>query len=257
MVVKYVIYFAIALYFLALIGALLKKTKLMRFAFLTGFLMACLAFLFRWLNKSHIPLQNMFEIFLFMGLFVYPVSIFCRSYLFIKVDAIDISSGILFLIVAQFIFHSPPQQLPPALQSWLFIPHVISYLIGYIIMIKAASQSLYQIININDLETSIRYERSAYHLICFGFPFLTFGLLLGSWWGKLAWGDYWNWDPKELWSLVTWLIYVGYFHFRYMFGRKYTLINSSIVFSGFLMILITLLWVNLSKIFSGLHTYSS
>ena len=49
-----------------------------------------------------------------------------------------------------------------------------------------------------------------------GFRLLTLGLLLGSLWGKLAWGDYWGWDPKELWSLVCWLIYLGYFHFRYI-----------------------------------------
>jgi ABC-type transport system involved in cytochrome c biogenesis permease subunit len=68
---------------------------------------------------------------------------------------------------------------------------------------------------------------------------------MGSWWGKLAWGDYWGWDPKELWSLASWLIYVAYFHWRYMFGKKHARFNSLLAVVGFVAIVITLLWVNL------------
>jgi ABC-type transport system involved in cytochrome c biogenesis permease subunit len=81
-------------------------------------------------------------------------------------------------------------------------------------------------------------------------------LLLGSVWGQRAWGDYWGWDPKELWSLATWLVYVGYLHFRYMFGIRHARINSLWVLTGFLCIIITLLWVNLAKIFAGMHNYA-
>ena len=94
-------------------------------------------------------------------------------------------------------------------------------------------------------------------MICAGFALLTLGLVLGSWWGKLAWGDYWGWDPKELWSLASWLVYVGYFHFRYMFGKKHARINSTWAIAGMAAILITLLWANLSRLFSGLHSYAT
>jgi ABC-type transport system involved in cytochrome c biogenesis permease subunit len=94
-------------------------------------------------------------------------------------------------------------------------------------------------------------------MICAGFPLLTLGLILGSVWGKLAWGDYWGWDPKELWSLASWLVYVGYFHFRCMFGKTRPSINSIWAIVGMAVIVITLLWVNLSKLFTGLHTYAT
>jgi len=103
----------------------------------------------------------------------------------------------------------------------------------------------------------VSYEQATYRVICLGFPLLTLGLILGSYWGKLAWGDFWGWDPKELWSLVSWLIYLGYFHFRHMFGRKHARINSTWALLGMVAIIITLLWVNLSRIFSGLHSYAS
>jgi hypothetical protein len=54
----------------------------------------------------------------------------------------------------------------------------------------------------------------------------------GAWWGKLAWGDYWNWDPKELWSLVSWLMFLGYFHFRYLYGTRFAGVNVVIIVGG-------------------------
>ena len=150
------------------------------------------------------------------------------------------------------------RQLLKQLQHWLFVPHVAVYLFAYVIMAKAAVQAGTKLImpNIKPEEGIVDYERGAYEMVCLGFPLLTLGLILGSWWGKLAWGDYWGWDPKELWSLVSWLVYVAYFHFRYMFGRKYQGANCTWVIGGIVAILITLLWVNLSKLFPGLHSYA-
>jgi len=77
---------------------------------------------------------------------------------------------------------------------------------------------------------------------------LTLGLILGAWWGKLAWGDYWNWAPKELWSLVSWLMFLGHFHFRYLFGTRFARVNVVFLVSGLLAIVITLLWVRVANL---------
>jgi len=106
-------------------------------------------------------------------------------------------------------------------------------------------------------ELSLPPEQATYELIAVGFPLLTLGLILGSWWGKLAWGNYWGWDPKELWSLASWLVYLGYFHWRYMFGKKHASLNSLWAIAGMVAIIITLLWVNLSQLFPGLHSYAT
>lgn len=100
-------------------------------------------------------------------------------------------------------------------------------------------------------------ERATYRIVCLGFPLLTLGLVLGAVWGKMAWGDYWNWDPKELWSLVSWLVFMGYLHWRHTYGQKYPRVNSALAVAGMLAIVITLLWVNLSARFSGMHSYSA
>ena len=255
----FLIYTTIAVYLLAFIITLFNRKKIGHAFYLAGFIVAVIGFSYRWYDVRHIPFQNLFEVFLSMGMMIYPLSIFCRRLLRVSAETIDMLIGAILLLPAGFVFHAEPQKLPPALQSWLFTPHVAVYLISYVVMAKAAVQAFCQLKNKADnlREDSVDYESGTYRMICFGFPLLTLGLILGSWWGKLAWGDYWGWDPKELWSLASWLVYVSYFHFRYMFGKKHARINSCLAILGIVAIVITLLWVNLSKIFPGLHNYAS
>lgn len=254
----YLIYATIAAYLLAFLFSVCKQRKFGQAVYFLGFLIGIASFVYRWYHSGHIPFQNMFEVFLCMGMMIYPLSIFCRRYLRVGGMAVDMLLGAVLLVPAGFVFDAEPQKLPPALQCWLFVPHVAVYLFSYVIMAKAAVQAASKLImpNAESEQGIVDGERGAYEMVCLGFPLLTLGLILGSWWGKLAWGDYWGWDPKELWSLVSWLVYLAYFHFRFIFGRKYPRANSAWVLGGIVAILITLLWVNLSKIFPGLHSYA-
>lgn len=251
------IYLTIGWYLSGILFSLLKKEKLGRSLFLLGFLSAGVAFIYRYYDVGHWPMQNLFEVFLSLGLFIYPISIFFEKKLGVKGGIADMVLGVIILFPAGFIFSSDPMQLPPALQSWLFAPHVAVYMLSYVLMAKAAVQASFQLSSRSDKSQSLAYEKATYIMVVAGFPFLTMGLLLGSWWGQIAWGDYWAWDPKELWSLISWLFYLGYLHFRYMFGRKYSNYNSIIAIGGMVAIILTLLWVNLSKLFPGLHNYGA
>lgn len=259
MAIKYtfqslLIYLTIATYCFAFLASVFGKRKTGHAFFLAGFIIAAVGFAYRWYSVGHVPFQNMFEVFLSMGMIVYPLSMLCRRILKVGAEAVDMLIGAILLFPAGFVFDAQLHHLPPALQSWLFTPHVAVYLFAYVVMAKATVQAFCQLKAKDDI---VDYEEGTYRMICLGFPLLTLGLLLGSWWGKLAWGDYWGWDPKELWSLVSWLVYVGYLHFRYMFGKRHARVNSLLVVFGMAAILITLLWVNLSKIFPGLHNYAS
>jgi len=251
------IYVTIAAYLLAFLTALLRRPKTGHILYALGFITAVLSFSYRWYHVRHVPMQNLFEVFLCLGM-IYPLSLFCRRILCIGGYSADMLIGATVLVPAGFVFDAQPQKLPPALQSWLFTPHVAVYMLSYILMAKATFYAVSQLAGKapNSGENLLPPEQATYRMICAGFPLLTLGLILGSFWGKLAWGDYWGWDPKELWSLASWLVYVGYFHFRHMFGKKYPRINSTWAIAGMMVIVITLLWVNLSKLFSGLHTYA-
>jgi len=264
------IYAAIAACLSAFLTTFLRRERIGNFLYLLGFIAAVLAFVYRWYDVRHVPLQNLFEVFLCLGVISYPVSWFCRYTLGAGGYSGDMLIAAIMLVPAGFVFSAEPQRLPPALQSWLFVPHVAVYALSYIFMAKATLQAIFQLLapalrrgypgqwpGLKADEKFLSAEDATYHMICVGFPLLTLGLILGSCWGKLAWGDYWGWDPKELWSLASWLVYVGYFHFRYMFAKKYARMNSLWAIAGMVLILITLFWVNLSNLFSGLHSYAT
>jgi cytochrome c-type biogenesis protein CcsB len=92
-----------------------------------------------------------------------------------------------------------------------------------------------------------------YKLISLGFPLLTLAIISGALWAETAWGSYWRWDPKEVWSLITWLIYALILHIRLTAGwRGKRAAVLSII--GFLIVLFTFFGVNF--LLKSLHTFS-
>lgn len=96
------------------------------------------------------------------------------------------------------------------------------------------------------------FDNLSYRILGIGFPLLTIGILSGAVWANEAWGSYWNWDPKETWALLTWLVFAIYLHTRLnkgWQGKKPALIASL----GFICVWICYLGVNLLG--EGLHSY--
>ncbi len=252
------IYVTMLLYVVAFLLGAAGRRKPAMLIFFGGFLVASASVGLRWFQAGYPPLSNLFEVMLVLAALMFPLSVFCRRFLHAGIETGDMLIGAILLVPVGFVFNAAPRQLPPALQTWLFIPHVFAYVVAYAIMAKAALQAAAQLLARNSTSdpSPASRERATFRLVCMGFPLMTAGLLLGALWGKKAWGNWWNWDPKEMWSLASWLAFVGYFHFRATFGRRRPAVNAVIVLAGFVLILITLLWVNLSSLFSGLHSYA-
>ena len=95
-------------------------------------------------------------------------------------------------------------------------------------------------------------DNLSYRAIGLGFPLLTIGIIAGGVWANEAWGSYWSWDPKETWSLITWLVFAAYLHTRITKGwqgRKPAILASV----GLLVVWTCYLGVNLLG--KGLHSY--
>jgi ABC-type transport system involved in cytochrome c biogenesis permease subunit len=224
--------------------------------FALGFAASVAAVVFRGLRAGHVPLQNLYEVFLCLGPAAFLLWIAGRA-LRIGGGAWDALLGAIVLFPAAFVLDPWPQRLPPALQSGLFAPHVAAYVLGYLLAAKAGILAVGQLARMRPRDLGqIDYEEGTYRLICLAMPLLTLGLVLGCLWGKLAWGDWWNFDPKELWSLATWLTFVAYLHFRRMTAARWPAANSVLALLGLAGVLITLLWANLSRLFAGLHSYA-
>jgi len=232
--------------------------------FAAGFAVSLAAWLVRWHEVQHAPLQNLYEVCLTMGALMLPISLFCRLVLRVGAEWADAVLAAVVLFPVALVFNPDPQYLPAALQSPLFVPHVATYLAAYVVLGKAAVQAVGRLVRgpaersgeLLGAGASVDRERATFTMVCFGFPLLTLGLVLGAWWGKLAWDDYWHWDPKELWSFVSWLVFLAYLHFRAVRGRRSPVAGSLLVLAGTACILITLLWANLSSLFAGLHSYA-
>lgn len=96
-------------------------------------------------------------------------------------------------------------------------------------------------------------DRTAYSLIVIAFPLWTFTLIAGAIWGQQAWGTYWSWDPKEVWTFVIWVIYAAYLHARATSG--WSLRTANIIATvGYLAIIMNFTIVN--TFFPGMHSYS-
>ena len=167
-----------------------------------------------------------------------------------KPDKIDIAAAIILLVatVLVFIFVS----LPPQLKSVFFVPHVFTCFLSYIFIARAAYFAVKYL-----FDKKPATEETAYRLVCIGFTFLTAGIALGSIWAASAWGDWWGWDPKETFSLAAWLVFAAFLHFRYLYKQKFLRLNSIWIILGFILIILSVLLVNFSKIFAGLHSHSA
>jgi cytochrome c-type biogenesis protein CcsB len=96
-------------------------------------------------------------------------------------------------------------------------------------------------------------DRITYKTICIAFPLLTLMIAAGAYWANRAWGSYWNWDPKETWAAITWLVYAGYLHMRITRGWRGRR-AAYFAILGFGVVMFTFFGV--TYLLPGLHAYA-
>jgi cytochrome c-type biogenesis protein CcsB len=178
---------------------------------------------------------------------------------------------LLTLGLATTVLYTPSAQLVPALQSFWLVIHVSVAFIASALFTLGFSTSVLQLVQhrredaraagrmprrgrfMDALPAADDLERSAYRLHVVAFPLWTFTVIAGAIWAEHAWGRYWNWDPKEVWSFVIWVVYAGYLHARSTRGwdgRR----AAWFAIAGYACVLFNFLVVNI--FFVGFHSYS-
>jgi cytochrome c-type biogenesis protein CcsB len=232
-----------------------------------GFLLHLVGLLIRWRESyvtgyGYIPLANMYESLIFFSWAI--VLVYLIVDMIYRQRTIGVIASPLAAISIAFtsLVKSDIRPLVPALQSnWLAI-HVITCFLGYAAFAIAFGISIVYMIqsrrelsprgSISWLPSSQTLDEINYKAIVIGFPLLTIGIITGAAWASYAWGSYWSWDPKETWSLITWLIYAAFLHARYTHewrGKKTALLSIA----GFVAVIFTYFGVNF--LLSGLHSY--
>jgi cytochrome c-type biogenesis protein CcsB len=223
----------------------------------SGFVLHSVMVAVRWHEAGRPPFANMYEALVLFGWAVVLVYIIFERVYKVKFLAIPVNILALIFLSAALPSDSSIKPLLPALQSsWMSI-HVITYFIGYgSLSIAFVLSSIYLFMAYrknSPVRTMSSLDALTYYLIIFGFPFLTIGMTTGSIWANFAWGTYWNWDPKETCSLITWLVYGVYLHMRVLRGLKGKK-AAYLSLLGFLATLFTFIGVNF--VLPGLHSYS-
>lgn len=231
-----------------------------------GFVANTAVLIFRTLVAGRPPFTSGYEFLMCFAWGIVIVYLFAEWKYRLKIIGAFVMP-VAWLLVAYIAVIMPPEQrtaqnLMPALQSnWLHI-HVATAMFSYgAFALSLGTSIMYLIKNSQGQSRSDFYKRLpsleilddlSYKFIAFGFPLLSIVIISGAIWAEFAWGRYWSWDPKETWSLITWLVYAAYLHARFTYGwRGSRAAIMSIV--GFLFVLFTFFGVN--YFLSGIHAY--
>lgn len=172
---------------------------------------------------------------------------------------------VLFEMLAGLVFYTDASQLLPSLRSyWLSIHVTVATLSVALFTVAFVLHALWfvqawrekkpgKLAFMDAVPGKDTLDRLAYGVLIVAFPLWTFTLIAGAIWAQEAWGQYWSWDPKEVWTLVIWVLYAAYLHARMTAGwsgRK----SIYVALAGFACVLINYGIVNV--FFVGQHSYS-
>ena len=202
-----------------------------------------------WALAQAPPFGNMRHVLAFFPLVMAPAALYLRRFRGLPLDGWLAGASAIALTGALCMPLQAAWRQMPALQSPWFAPHVTAYVISYGLMTVAALLALASCAGHTDGRM-----RAADAVARLAFPFMTFGLWSGAIWADAAWGRYWAWDIKEAWALITWAVYLVYFH---LYNRPaYAGWRRPLLIAGFAAVVVTFLVVNLLPNLNSLHSYA-
>ena len=212
------------------------------------------------MGAFHPPWSNLFEALTFWSFAVGCIYLYIeRKYSFKLLGTLVLPIVLGLSAFAHFYANKEIVPLVPALRSYWLYFHVITAFAGYAgFTVAFGSASLYLIKdkmpNNSLIPSKDTLDEITYKSVAIVFPIWTASIILGAAWANEAWGGYWSWDPKEVWSLIVWLFFGAYLHARQMLGWKGKRSAWMVVF-GFITVLICFFAINL--FFPGLHSYAT
>ncbi|ODU04688.1 MAG: c-type cytochrome biogenesis protein CcsB [Pseudonocardia sp. SCN 72-86] len=217
---------------------------------------------------GRIPWANMYEFSVTGVLFLILLFlVVARRVRYVTVLGVAVLGGATLLMgAAAALFYVPAIPLPPALQSAWLIIHVLVALLAtafFSLSCLASIAQLWSARTVPNTPTTGRLrrllpppedlERFTYRLIIIGFILWTFTLIAGAIWAQRAWGRFWGWDVKEVWTFIIWVIYAAYIHAKATRGWSGRA-AAWLAIIGYTAVIFNFGIVNV--FFKGLHSYS-
>lgn len=225
----------------------------------------------RGIAADRVPWANMYEFAMTGTVLIVTVFLIVLTRIDLRFLGTFLTGLVLVLLgVAALRFYVEVAPLPPALQSAWLVIHVfvaslatgffaIGFALSTVQLFQFQRESLateaksVKLRFLATLPSSFTLENLAYRVNIIGFILWTFTLMAGSIWAEQAWGRYWGWDTKEVWTFIIWVIYAGYIHARATRGWRGSR-SAWLAIIGFSAVMFNFGIVNV--FFKGLHSYS-
>ena len=220
--------------------------------------------LLRYIEAGYTPITNLHESLSFFSLCAAVFFLYLRKTYKMAALGSIVLPVISVMLIWALTLSSSAKPLPPVLRSYWLPIHTGFAFLGDAIFLVGCLVSIVYLLAERDIKRKRLHsifgsfpsletlDRINYKCMSYGFPFLTIGIVTGSIWAQSAWGASWSWDPKETWSLITWIVYAILIHNRFTMGwrgRK----TAYLMILGFISVIVTFLGVNL--FIGGLHSY--
>jgi cytochrome c-type biogenesis protein CcsB len=212
----------------------------------------------RWIVSGHVPLSNGFETMQFMAWCSALIALCAMRKFRMALPFGYLLCGFTRLVAMMGEASPRITQLMPVLQSPLLSIHVVVIMIAYSLLAFAMLNGVTAIAlryTKKDCKSEVEYLQVVSSIMLYPAVFLlAIGIFIGAVWANVSWGRYWGWDPKEVWALITMLVYSTALH-----GRSLSKLQEPMVFHwftvvAFLTVLITYFGVNF--LLGGVHSYA-
>lgn len=212
----------------------------------------------RWVVSGHVPLSNGFETMQFMSWCSALIALCAMRRFRMALPFGYLLCG--FTLLVAMMGEASPRitQLMPVLQSPLLSIHVVVIMIAYSLLAFAMLNGVTALIlhyTKRDSRAEVEYLQVVSRILLYPAVFLlAIGIFVGAVWANVSWGRYWGWDPKEVWALITMLVYSAALHSGSLSRFRQPIFFHSFMVLAFLTVLITYFGVNF--LLGGMHSYA-
>ncbi|MCF8024515.1 MAG: c-type cytochrome biogenesis protein CcsB [Desulfobacteraceae bacterium] len=222
---------------------------------LAGFILHTILLGLEYANTGFLPVRNLHQNLWFIGWVLAGVFLAVRPRIRVNILGVFAAPLITLITAAAFVTPNAPAQAQPELAGFWLVIHVVVIFTGEACLALACGTGILYLIQERNLKVKKHrfffkrlpsldlLDSAGYTFVAVGFTALTAGLITGFIYAHQVWGHFWSWDPKEVWSGITWLIYAALLHERLVAGWRGRR-AAVLAIIGFAAMLFTFLGVN-------------
>ena len=217
-----------------------------------------LQFILRWVAGGHVPMAGSFDSMNLLALSLCVLTLMLTRKYEMALPVGLLTTGFVLLVQMMGGSNPPVTHLMPVLTSPLLSLHVtvimIAYALLFFVMLNGITAVVVRLTQSQNIHYLGRLQDISLLLLYPAVALLALGIIIGAVWANISWGTYWSWDPKEVWALITLMVYLFPLHSDFSRKEGHPMRFHLFAILAFLSVLITYFGVNL--LLGGMHSYA-